>query len=79
MVNRAHNTEDGSNSVKPWRWILVDSAIIGAIAMAAVMPGEIPRVSDIWVMAKAFFAAFIVQVGIERGLKKLKPAEKPGS
>lgn len=70
MVNRTHSSEDGPNSRKPWRWMLVDSAIIGGIALAAVMGNEPPGLPEAWVMLKAFLGAFLIQLAIERGLKR---------
>jgi hypothetical protein len=53
--------------------MLVDSVIIGVIAMAAAMPSAVPTAADLWVMFKAFLGAFIVQLAVERGLKKEEP------
>lgn len=60
---------NGKNSVKPWKWILIDSIIIALIAMVAVMPSAVPTETELWVMFKAFLAAFVVQLAIERGIK----------
>ena len=70
MTNRSHNDPDNKNTRKAWKWIILDSAIIGAIAIGASMPSGVPTIAEVWVMAKAFFIAFIFQVAIERGLKK---------
>ena len=70
MVNRSHCNPNGKNSRKSWKWMVLDSVIIGAIAMCAQMPDVIPALNDLWVMGKAFLIAFITQLAIERGLKK---------
>jgi hypothetical protein len=72
IVNRSHSDPNGENTQKPWKWILIDSVIIGGIAMAASMPSTIPTVADLWVMFKAFIGSFILQLAVERGLKKPK-------
>ena len=61
--------EKEDDEAKPWTWIVIDSLIIGFIALGAVMPSTIPTVADCWVMLRAFFIAFILQVAVERGLK----------
>lgn len=70
VVNRSHTNPDGKNTQKEMKWILVDSIIIGVIAMVASIPSTVPTVANLWVMFKAFLGAFIVQLAIERGLKK---------
>ena len=58
------------NPRKPMSWIAIDSLVIGIIAMVATMPADIPTFQQCWVMLKAFLGAFILQVAIERGIKK---------
>lgn len=70
VVNRSHSDPKGKNTRKEMKWILIDSIIIGVIAMCAAMPSTIPTVCDLWVMFKAFLVAFAVQLAIERGLKR---------
>lgn len=70
VVNRAHNEKDGKNHRKPWKWMVIDSLIIGGVAMAAAMPGTVPTLLDVWIMVKAFAGSFLIQLCIERGLKK---------
>lgn len=70
LVNRSHESKDGKNHRKPFKWILIDSAIIGGVAMAASMPSWIPGWPDLWIMTKAFIGAFLLQLAIERGLKR---------
>lgn len=61
---------EGKNGRKTWTAMIIDSAIIGFIAMAASMPAVIPTQDDMWIMFKAFFGAFILQLAVERGLKR---------
>ena len=75
LTNRGRQNAD-NNERKAWKWMLVDSAIIGAIAMAASMPSTVPEIADLWVMFKAFLGAFILQIAVERGLKKKKEGEQ---
>jgi len=75
MVNRSYTAEEGGNPRKPLRFILLDSALIGAIAMGASMPSTVPTWAEAWVLFKAFFIAFIYQLAVERGLKKPSPPE----
>jgi hypothetical protein len=70
LVDRSHKDPERRNSQKSFRWILVDSVIIGLIAMCAAMPSAIPTVEDLWVMFKAFLGSFVLQLAVERGLKR---------
>lgn len=70
MTNREHTNPEKKNTQKDLKWILIDSLIIGIIALCAVMPATVPTVEHLWVMLKAFLGAFILQLAIERGLKK---------
>ena len=71
LVNREHTNPEKKDEVKPWKWILIDSLIIAALATAVNMPSAIPGVNEAWVMAKAFFGAFFLQLAIERGIKRV--------
>jgi hypothetical protein len=58
------------NPGKPWKWILVDSAIIAALAALAVLPPDRPpTTNELYICVKTFVNAFIFQVALERGLK----------
>lgn len=70
MVNRTHASEDGTNSRKPLKWILIDSAIIAGVTLWAVSPTTVPTWADLWVMVRGFGAAFFAQLLVERGLKR---------
>jgi heme/copper-type cytochrome/quinol oxidase subunit 4 len=70
MVNRSHADPKGENSRKPLKWMLVDSVIIGLIALATVMPERVPTAADLWLMFKAFLYSFMFQLAVERGLKR---------
>lgn len=70
MYHREHQNPDGKNSQKPFKWIIIDSLIIGLIAVFATMPNVVPTLDQLWVMLKAFGGAFIFQLAVERGLKR---------
>lgn len=58
------------NPGKPWKWILIDSAVIAGIAFIASLPGDrLPSLLDLYVAVRAFIYSFLVQVAVERGLK----------
>ena len=59
------------NPGKPWRWIVVDSLIVAGIAFVAALPeGRLPTAYDVYVAVKAFAYAFLLQLAVERGLKR---------
>lgn len=70
IVNRAHQNPSGRNSRKPWKWMVIDSAIIGGIAVFATIGSMLPTWETAWVAFKAFGAAFLIQLAVERGLKR---------
>jgi hypothetical protein len=70
LLNRKHTNPEGKNKRKSMKWIIIDSIIIGGIAMCASMPSAIPTANDLWVMFKAFLGSFLFQLAIERGLKR---------
>jgi hypothetical protein len=73
-VSQTRSAADGEDPRKTWREMLVDAAIIGAIAVFAVIGGAPPTWDTAWVAFKAFGAAFVIQLAVERGLKRA-PAE----
>ena len=61
------------NPGKPLRWILLDSLIIAGIAFVASLPGDrLPSLLDVYVAVKAFIYSFLVQLAVERGIKRRK-------
>jgi len=72
MVNRSHNDPNGENSRKSWRWMLMDSLIIAAISFFSSLPEGPPTWVDAYTALKAFGLAFVLQLAIERGLKRPK-------
>lgn len=70
MVNRGHQNPGGENTRKAFKWILIDSIIIGAFACAASMPEGWPSFAQLWVMFRAFALSFTAQLIYERGIKK---------
>jgi len=75
-ISRQTNPEEeGGDGRKTWTDMLIDSAIIGGIAVFASI-GSMPLTWDTsWIAFKAFGAAFLVQLAIERGLKRARPEE----
>jgi len=68
-MNVAYN--DPPDRTKPWKWIIIDSAIIGGIAFVASLPtNHLPSLLEIYIGIKAFLYSFLVQVALERGIKK---------
>ena len=70
LVNRAHSSGDGSNSRKPWSWMVIDSAIIGGISFFSSLIEGPPDMMAVYRAAVAFGLAFFLQLAIERGLKR---------
>jgi hypothetical protein len=54
---------------KPIKWMLIDAAIVAAIAALARLPEHLPTVVDIYVAVKVFLYTFFLQLSIERGIK----------
>jgi len=60
-------------SKKSIKWIIVDSAIIAGIAFISSLPeAKLPNIYDLYIAVKAFIYAFLLQLAIERGLKKVR-------
>ena len=57
-------------TIKSWKFIVLDAAIMSLIALFAVCPIDIPNINDLYVMLRAFGASFVLEVAVERGLKK---------
>lgn len=70
MSNNGHQNKNGKNSQKPWKWMLIDSCIIGGIALFASLGGGAPTWDVAWIAFKAFGLSFFVQLAVERGLKR---------
>ena len=73
MTNRDHLTVNGGNGRKTISWMIVDAAIIGAIAAFAAIGGGGPSWETCWIAFKAFGLAFFMQLAVERGLKRPTP------
>jgi len=76
MLNMSGRTEGATTSTngrKAFKWMLIDAAIIGAIACFAGMGGGGPTWDTLWIAFKAFGLAFFMQLAVERGLKKPSP------
>ena len=71
ILSRRHTNPKKKNTRKPWKWIVTDSVIIGSIAAWACAPQWFPTtLNEVWVMGKAFGAAFFLQAAVELGLKR---------
>lgn len=75
MSGRNNAAIADSNGRKKWTWMLIDAAIIGAIAAFAGIGGGGPTVETMWIAFKAFGLAFFMQLAVERGLKRPQPTE----
>ena len=59
------------NPGKPLRWIIIDSLIIAGIAFLSSLPeNRLPTVLDMYVAVKAFVYSFLLQLVVERGIKR---------
>lgn len=72
IVNRAHNTKNGKNERKPWKWMVIDSAIIGGISLFAELIAGPPTWLGLYKSGIAFGLAFFIQLAVERGLKRIQ-------
>ena len=70
IANRSHTNSKKKNSRKPFKWILIDSALIGLISCLATLPETFPTLQHCWTAVKAFLGGFILQMIVERGIKK---------
>lgn len=70
LVNRAHSSVDGQNSRKPWKWMIIDSAIIAGISFFSGLVEGPPTLMTMYRSGVAFGLAFFLQLAIERGLKR---------
>lgn len=70
IIHRGHTNPGRKNTRKPMKWIIIDSLIIGGIAVSASMPPTVPTINELWVMFKAFVGSFLLQLAIERGIKR---------
>jgi len=75
IASQPRSGENGEDTRKTWREMLIDSAIIGGIAVFAVIGSAPPTWDTAWTAFKAFGAAFIIQLAVERGLKRAPPSE----
>jgi len=78
MSGYSNSAEGSSSSRKSWKWMLIDAAIIGAIAAFAGIGGGGPTLGTVWIAFKAFGLSFFMQLAVERGLKRPPPDEPTG-
>ena len=51
--------------------MVIDSLVIAGIAFLSALPADrLPNALDVYVALKAFLYSFLLQVAVERGLKK---------
>ncbi len=70
LSGRTNSSENTGSSRKAWRWMIVDAAIVGGIAAFAAIGGGGPTWGTAWVAFKGFGLAFLLQLAVERGLKR---------
>jgi len=58
------------NPGKPIKWIVLDSLIIAGIAFVSALPDRPPTWAEVYVALKAFTYSFLVQLAVERGIKR---------
>ena len=75
MSGRPNSATADENGRKTWRWMLVDSAIIGAISLFTELIAGPPTWMGVYKAAAAFGLAFFIQLAVERGLKRPQPTE----
>ena len=75
IASKSNSVKNGKSTRKTWREMLVDSAIIGGIAVFACIGSAPPTWETAWIALKAFGAAFAVQLAVERGLKRAPTKE----
>lgn len=75
MSGYSNSAKGNSPSRKSWKWMLIDAAIIGAIASFAGIGGGGPTLATLWIAFKAFGLSFFMQLAVERGLKRPPPDE----
>ena len=69
MLDMIYDPPNRKN-MKPLKWILFDSFVIGLLAFVASLPYDrIPTQLDIYVALRAFFYAFAMQLVVEYGVK----------
>ena len=73
MHGAAASVGPTNNSRKTWKAMIIDAAIIGAIAAFAGVGGGGPTWDTMWIAFKGFGLAFFMQLAVERGLKRPTP------
>jgi len=70
MHGKVASASSAVNGRKTWKAMIIDAAIIGAIAAFASIGGEGPTLDVLWTVFKAFGLSFFMQLAVERGLKR---------
>ena len=72
MLDLLYDPPSRNPGEKPFKWMLIDSAIVAAIAFIATLPAtRIPTLDDFYFAVRAFFYTFLAQLAIERGIKPI--------
>lgn len=70
LSGRHNSPENTGSSRKTFKWMLIDAAIVGGIATFSAINAAGPTWATAWIAFKAFGAAFLLQLYVERGLKR---------
>jgi len=55
---------------KPFKWIVIDSLIVGAFMLVATLPeARVPTAEDLWIAFRAFLYFFLFELMLELGIK----------
>ena len=70
MSGLNNSTTSDESGRKAWKWMLIDSVIIGAIGFFSSLPEGVPTYTTFYIAIKAFGLAFVIQLAMESGLKR---------
>ena len=71
MLDMAYDPPE-RNPGKPFKWIVIDSAVVAAISFIAALPADrLPSTLELYVALRAFMYIFLLQLAVERGIKPL--------
>lgn len=74
MHGKTASAAELNDGRKTWKAMIIDAAIIGGIAIFAAIGSMDPSYEMLWIAFKGFGGAFLLQLAIERGIKR--PTEK---
>ena len=70
LCGRTNSPKNTDGPRKTWKWMIVDSAIIGGISVFTELITGPPTWTTAYKAAVAFGLAFFIQLAVERGLKR---------